>query len=257
MIRLKSPQEITTMAEGGKISARVLRETLAKIKPGVTTITLDEFAERRIKELKAFPSFKGFEGYEYSTCININDGIVHGIPGDYKIKDGDVVSVDLGVLFDGFHTDTSWTVVAGQGSLESEKFLQAGRAALEKSVKACRAGNRIGDISAAMQSEVEKAGYNVVRDLVGHGVGRKLHEEPQVPCYGRAGTGIRLEEGLVIAIEVIYASGSPKLKVLPDGWTMATKDATISGLFEQTVAIEHGMPRILTAGWPGAYFAFL
>lgn len=247
MIALKTPREIAIMAQGGAVSARVLQETLEKIRPGISTRELNDFAEKRIRELRATPSFLGYDGYEYSTCININEGIVHGLPSDYTIKNGDVVSVDLGVIFGGFHTDTSWTVIAGRGSPESEKFLQAGRAALEKSIKACRAGNRIGDISHAMQIEVEKSGYNVVRDLVGHGIGRELHEEPQVPCYGRAGTGIRLEEGLIIAIEVIYASGNPKLKVLPDGWTMATKDGSMSGLFEQTVAIVSGMPKILTA----------
>ena len=247
MINLKSPQEIELMAVGGKISAQVLGETLGIIKPGVTTLELDQFAEKRMLELGAKPSFKGFEGYRFSTCININDGIVHGIPGKYVIQEGDVVSVDLGVIYQGFHTDTSWTVLAGKGSRQNEKFLEAGRRALAKSIKACKLGNRIGDISAVMQTEIEGSGYNVVRDLVGHGVGRELHEEPQVPCYGRAGIGPRLSEGLVIAIEVIYTSGSQKLKVMDDGWTMATKDGSISGLFEQTVAIERGMPKILTA----------
>ena len=247
MIRTKSQEEIKIMATGGKISAQVLEETLDQIRPGMSTLELDIFAEKRILDLGAKPSFKGFEGYRFSTCINIDDGIVHGIPGKYVIQEGDVVSVDLGVIYEGFHTDTSWTVIAGKGSRQNEKFLEAGKSALAKSVKACKAGNRIGDISSAMQAEVERSGYNVVRDLVGHGVGRELHEEPQVPCYGRAGTGLYLSEGLVIAIEVIYTSGSSKLKVMDDGWTMATKDGSISGLFEQTVAIERGMPKILTA----------
>lgn len=208
---------------------------------------LDSFAEKRIRELSGKPAFKGYEGYSFTTCININDGIVHGIPGPYCIAKGDLVSIDLGVIYGGFNTDVSWTVIAGSGSKESERFLEAGKLALKKAISKCKIGNRIGDISYGMQAEVEKAGYNVVRDLVGHGVGRNLHEDPQVPCYGRPSTGTELREGMTLAIEVIYTLGSPKLKVLGDGWTMATKDGTMSGLFEQTVAIEQAGPKLLTA----------
>lgn len=248
MIHIKSPEEIEIMARGGKISRQVLKETLELVKPGISTLELDSFAERRIRELSGKSAFKGYEGYSFTTCININDGIVHGIPGSYCIAKGDLVSVDLGVIYGGFNTDVSWTVIAGGGNKEGEKFLEAGRRALQKAIGECKIGNCIGDISHAMQTEVEKSGYNVVRDLVGHGVGRKLHEEPQVPCYGRPSTGISLREGMTLAIEVIYTLGSPKLKVLGDGWTMATKDGSISGLFEQTVVIEQNGPKLLTAG---------
>lgn len=247
MIKIKTPKEIGTMAEGGRIAGRVLKETLELVRPGLKTLELDAFVEKRIVELGAKPSFKGFEGYRFATCININAGIVHGIPNNYEIADGDLVSIDLGVFFKGFHTDVSWSKVAGRSDLEKEKFLASGRAALEKSINQCRSGNRIGDISNSMQLEVEKGGYQVVRDLVGHGVGRVLHEEPQVPCYGRAGVGTVLTDGLVLAVEVIYTQGSPKLSLLPDGWTIATKDGKLSGLFEQTVAIVRGVPEILTA----------
>lgn len=248
MIHIKSPEEIEIMAKGGKISAQVLKETLDLVKPGITTLELDSFAESRILELAGKPAFKGYEGYNFTTCININDGIVHGMPGSYFINRGDLVSVDLGVIYGGFNTDVSWTVIAGGGNKEGEKFLEAGKRALQKALTKCKIGNRIGDISFAMQAEVEKGGYNVVRDLVGHGVGRNLHEDPQVPCYGRPSVGAELREGLTIAVEVIYTLGSPKLKVLSDGWTMATKDGSISGLFEQTVAIERNGPKLLTAG---------
>lgn len=248
MIHIKSPEEIGIMARGGKISGQVLKETLGLVKPGISTLELDSFSEKRIRELSGKPAFKGYQGYSFTTCININDGIVHGIPGPYRIAKGDLVSVDLGVIYGGFNTDVSWTVVAGGGNKEGEKFLEAGRRALQEAVGKCKIGNCVGDISYSMQTEVEKAGYNVVRDLVGHGVGRELHEEPQIPCYGRPGTGIKLRGGMTLAIEVIYTQGSPKLKVLEDGWTMATKDGTISGLFEQTVAIEQNGPKLLTAG---------
>lgn len=247
MIHIKNREEIEIMARGGKISGQVLKETLDLVAPGISTLELDSFAERRMLELSGEPAFKGYEGYHFATCININDGIVHGIPGSYSIAKGDLVSIDLGVIYSGFNTDVSWTVVAGKGSKENERFLEIGRSALQKAIGKCKVGNRIGDISYALQAEVEKAGYNVARDLVGHGVGRKLHEDPQVPCYGRPTTGMELREGMTLAIEVIYTLGSPKLKVLPDGWTMATKDGSMSGLFEQTVAIERGMPRVLTA----------
>lgn len=236
------------MAEGGRMAGRVLKEALDLMRPGLTTQELNAFVQKRIASFGARPSFQGFEGYPFATCININEGIVHGLPGPYRIRDGDLVSIDLGVLYKGFHTDVSWTKVVGQSNPEKEKFLAAGRLALEKSINQCRDGNWVGDISFAMQKIVEDSGYQVVRDLVGHGVGRQLHEEPQVPCYGRAGSGILLGSGMVLAIEVIYSQGSPKLRVLPDDWTMVTKDGKLSGLFEQTVAIVGTAPKILTAG---------
>ncbi|MCL5003774.1 MAG: type I methionyl aminopeptidase [Patescibacteria group bacterium] len=246
MINIKSSKEIEIMATGGKIASLVIQEVLRQVKPGIATLELDRLAENRIRGLGGTPSFKGFEGYEFSTCINLNDGIVHGIPSKTVIGDGDVVSIDLGVIYKGFHTDTSWTVVAGSSDAWKEKFLSAGKRALEKSIKAFRKGGRIGDISAAMQTEIEAVGYNVVRDLVGHGVGRELHEPPQVPCYGKKGSGPVLKKGMVLAIEVIYTFGDWHLRVLPDGWTMATKDGKISGLFEQTVALTAQGPKVLT-----------
>lgn len=247
MVKLKTPQEIQIMAEGGRMAGQVLQEALDLVKPGLTTLELDSFVQKRIISFGARPSFQGFEGYEFATCININAGIVHGLPGVYKIAGGDLISIDLGVLYKGFHTDVAWTVVAGEGSREKEKFLAAGIEALKKSIEQCQSGNRIGDVSFAMQSTIEKAGYQVVRDLVGHGIGRKLHEPPEVPCFGKPGSGLALEEGLVLAVEVIYTEGDYHLRTTDDDWTMETVDGKLSGLFEQTVAIGLTQPRVLTA----------
>ena len=189
MIHIKSREEIELMSRGGKISAQVLKEVLGLVKPGISTLELDRFAEGRIIGLSGKPAFKGYDGYKFATCININDGIVHGTPSSYKVRNGDLVSIDLGVIYGGFNTDVSWTVIAGDGDPESKEFLEAGERALKKAISKCKVGNRIGDISCAMQVEIEKSGYNVVRDLVGHGVGLELHEDPQVPCYGRPSTG--------------------------------------------------------------------
>lgn len=248
MVNLKTPQEIEIMAVGGQIAARVLTEVFSRVRNGVMTIELDLFIEKRIKDLGGVPSFKGFKNYSHSSCININDGIVHGVPNEYEIKDGDLVSIDLGVLYQGFHSDISWTVLvdAEKKFPERATFLEVGRNALTASINECRSGKRIGDVSAAMQARVEEAGFNVVRDLVGHGVGRSLHEPPQIPCYGKAGTGMVLQEGMTLAVEVIYAQGTHKLRVLEDGWTMATRDGKLSGLFETTAAVTARRPRILT-----------
>lgn len=251
MIELKTAAELETMLRGGQIAAQVLRDATSRLEPGPTT-SVDRFVEKRIRRLKAVPSFKGFEGYPYSTCININQGVVHGLPSSEQIKEGDVVSVDLGVFYRGFHTDCAWTVLLGGQVADTvsfnqrKKFLQVGRLALAEAVRECRPGQRVGDISFAMQRVVEGAGFSVVRDLVGHGVGRNLHEEPQIPCFGRRGTGRKLEEGMVLAVEVIYALGNPKLKVLADGWTIVTEDASIAGLFEHTVAVTLAGPKVLT-----------
>lgn len=244
---LKSPAEIEIMAVGGQMAGQVLVEALAKIGVGRATLGIDRFIEKRIRELGATPSFKGFQGYDFSSCININDGIVHGIPNEYRIREGDLVSIDLGVFYQGFHTDVSWTVLVGDGEQfpEKGKFLEAGRRALRASIDECQVGKRIGDVSAAMQKIIEAQGFQVVRDLVGHGVGQRLHEPPQVPCFGKRGSGPELKAGMTLAVEVIYTQGAYKLKVLEDGWTMATADGRLSGLFETTVAVTADRPRIL------------
>ncbi|MCG2685922.1 methionyl aminopeptidase [Candidatus Parcubacteria bacterium] len=254
------------MRASGQIAGRVMGEVLSAIKPGIATSELDALAEKLILQAGGSPSFKGVPGWDYATCINVNEGVVHGVPSGKVLREGDVVSVDLGVYYQGFHSDTAWTkivqssrpqrqrtVLRGgqakrkvQSSISKEKFLKVGRDALEKAIAACRVGNRVGDVSAAIQETVEKAGFNVVRDYTGHGIGRELHEPPSVSCLGQPEAGDALAEGMVLAIEVIYTSGNYKLKTLKDGWTAVTEDGKIAGLFEKTVAIHKDGPQVLT-----------
>ncbi len=263
MIPIKTPQEIEIMKEGGKIAATVLQKTLAAAQPGVSTLELDNLAERLIIEAGGRPSFKGFQDYPFATCINVNQGVVHGLPTKRKLKEGDVVTVDLGVFYNGLHTDNARTiqinkktpkqtlrVATGQAK---KQFLDTGRRALGKAIEQCRVGNHVDDISHAIQTTVESAGYNVARELGGHGVGKKLHEPPFIPgsaeIKGKVGTvptNVVLKGRMVLAVEVIYAQGSDSIEVLNDGWTVVTVDGSIAGLFEETVALSDAGPIILT-----------
>lgn len=248
-IKLKNPDEIKIMAEGGKILAEIKKKLIKEVKAGVTAAEIDELAFKLIKEAGVKPSFTTVGDYKWATCINVNDGVVHGIPHPTKVfKDGDVVSVDVGILHKGFHTDTSLSTAINP-TPEVKKFLSVGRRAFDKALSKARVGNHIYDISKAMQEEVEAAGYNVIRALVGHGVGRELHEEPQIPCFvpGRITESPKIVEGMVIAIEVMYVMGSPLVEQDLDGWTIVTRDGKIAGLFEDTVAILASGPKVLTA----------
>ena len=244
MISVKTPDEVKIMAEGGVISGAALKEVIKHIKPGVSLAQLDKVAENFILQNKGQASFKTVDDYKYTTCININAGIVHGIPNGYIVKQGDIVSIDLGVLYKGFHTDISYTVEVN--TINETKFLAVGKTALEAGISQCLIDNRLYDISSAIQTVVEKAGYSVSRDLVGHGVGKSLHEDPYVPGYGKAGRGPLLKDGMVFAIEVIYQKGNPAIVLDKDGWTLKTADNSLSGLFEHTVAITAEGPKILT-----------
>jgi methionyl aminopeptidase len=244
MINIKSPKELEIMKEGGQITSEALQEVLKLIAPGITTLELDKAAEEYIVNKGATPSFKTVEGYNYTTCININEGIVHGVPNNYKLKTGDVVSIDLGSYYRDFHTDLSYTVEVGT-SVE-KKFLGVGKKALDKAIEQCRVGNHVGDISFIIQTEIEVAGYSVSRDLVGHGVGMELHEDPHIPCYGKENSGSRLKEGMVLAIEVIYQKGNPELLLSEDDWTLKTADGSLSGLFENTIGITQEGPMQIT-----------
>lgn len=248
MITRKTPEEIAMMRAGGRIAGRILGELVAAAKPGITTNDLEEMGRSLIVQAKARPSFLLEPNYHWATCINLNEGVVHGVPGERKIASGDVVSIDLGVLFQGFHTDVSWSLRAGGGERHDavDKFLAVGEKALAKAVNTCRSGNHLGDISAAIQEVILPAGYSVVRRLTGHGIGRNLHEDPLVPGVGRSGTGPKLAPGMTLALEVIYALGKPEIIVGDDGWTINTRDGKIAGLFEQTVAITEKGPVILT-----------
>jgi methionyl aminopeptidase len=237
------------MARGGKILADTVKLMERSVKPGMTTADLDRIAEDFIRSHPgAVPSFKGLYNFPASICSSINNEIVHGIPSKKRIlNEGDVVSIDVGVHFDGYHTDSATTVAVGSVDSESRKLLDVTRAALDAGVAAARSGNHLGDIGAAVQSVVEAAGFSVVRDLVGHGIGTGFHEEPQVPNYGKPNRGIRLVPGLTIAIEPMVNVGKPGIRTMPDKWTVVTIDGKRSAHFEHTVAITENGPRVLTA----------
>jgi methionyl aminopeptidase len=244
MIELKTPKEIETMKLGGNISKNALNLAISLAQEGTSLIEIDREVEKFIKNNGAEASFKKVPGYHYATCINVNDGLVHGIPNKYKIQHGDLVKIDLGVYYDGFHTDTSATVEVGTN--KESKFIEAGKKCIENAIELCIPGNKLGDISYEMQKTIESQGFTVSKDLVGHGIGRNLHEEPLIPPYGKKGTGVVLKEGMVFAIEIIYQKGSHHIKPLNDGWTLATKDGSLAGLHEHTVAITKEGPLVLT-----------
>ncbi len=243
-IERKSPTEIVKMQKSGAIAASALKKVLSAVVPGITTLELDNIADQEITRLGAQASFKTVDDYKFATCINVNSGVVHGLPNTYRIQKGDVVSIDLGAYLAGFHSDLSHTVEVE--TTNEQKFLQVGQNALNMAIEQAKVGNRLGDISSAMQTVVESAGYSVSRELVGHGIGRELHESPFVPCYGKAGTGPKLEPGMVFALEVIYQKGEPDIYLAADRWTLCTVDGSLSGLFEHTVAISEEGPVILT-----------
>jgi len=254
VIDLKTKQEIEIMKTGGKILADVLFEVLKNIKIGVSEIELDQLAEKLILEKGGEPGFKKVEGYKHAICISTNDVVVHGIPTNYKLKEGDVVGIDCGVYYKGFHTDMAQTVRIKDKGLrikedEIDEFLKIGEKAMWEGIKAAKAGQRVGDISKAIQGIVEGQGYSVVKSLVGHGVGRELHEDPEVPGFldGSILETALLEEGMTIAIEVIYNMGkSDVIYSGGDGWTIKSKDGSLSGLFERSIAINNGESLILT-----------
>ena len=249
MIQLKSQREIEVMARGGRILAEAVRLMEKSVRPGISTQDLDKIAEDFIRSHDgAVPSFKGLYNFPASICTSINNEIVHGIPSRKRVLiEGDIVSVDIGVKFEGYHTDSATTVPVGEIAEESRRLLTATRRALEAGVDAARSGNHLGDIGAAVQAVVENAGFSVVRDLVGHGIGSGFHEEPQVPNYGKPKRGLRLVPGLTIAIEPMVNIGKSGIRTMPDRWTVVTIDGTRSAHFEHTVAITENGPRILTA----------
>jgi methionyl aminopeptidase len=248
MIPVKSDSEIQIMAEGGKKLARVKNALGDAVKAGVRASGIEELAAKLIKEEGAEASFKKVPGYHWATCVNVNEGLVHGIPISSVIfKKGDIVSIDVGILFKGFHTDTSISVGIDL-SPENRKFLNTGREALAKALRAVKEGNYIYDVSKAIEDTVEAAGYSAIKALVGHGVGRELHEDPQIPCFvlGAREQSAEIEKGMVLAVEVMYAMGSDKVELLEDGWTIAMRDGKISGLFEDTIAVTKLGPKVLT-----------
>jgi len=247
MIIRKSPEELERMARAGRIVAETLALIGEHARPGVTTAELDELAEEFVVGQGGYPTFKGYRGYPAATCISPNSMIVHGIPGPYELGEGDILSVDVGVTLDGFVADSAYTFAIGEISQEAERLLEACQAALAAGIEQCVAGNRLSDISHAIQLATESAGFSVVRSLVGHGVGRSMHEDPQIPNYGEPGRGPQLAEGMTFAIEPMINVGDQEIYVHDDDWSISTADASLSAHFEHTVAVTEAGPRILTA----------
>ena len=247
MIVLKTGRELNIMREACRISAGALQTAGKAVEPGVTTAEIDRLAEEYIRSQGGEPNFKNYEGYPATACISINNEVIHGIPSSKrKLRAGDIVSIDLGAKFDGYHGDNAATFACGDISPEAKRLMDATRESLYEGIKAARAGGRIGDISHAVQAYVEARGYSVVRQFVGHGVGTHLHEAPEVPNFGTAGRGIRLMPGMTIAIEPMVNAGAAGVVVQPDGWTVLTKDGSLSAHFEHTVAITADGPKIMT-----------
>jgi len=246
MIIRKSPEEIDKIAEAGQILARCLTMLRGKARPGVTTEDLDQAAEKFIRSQDATPAFKGYRGFPGSICASPNAMIVHGIPGPYRLERGDIVSIDVGVTLDGWVADAARTFAVGEVGPQVRNLLDATEESLHAGVARCVAGNRMGDVSSAIQAVAEGAGLSVVRSLVGHGIGRSMHEEPQVPNYGRPGRGPLLEEGMVLAVEPMMTSGAAPVRVGGDGWAIFSQDGSPAAHFEFTVAITADGPSILT-----------
>lgn len=243
---IKSTQEIKLMKKSGEICAKALKEVIANVKPGVKCSELDSIAKEQIEKLHAKPSFTTIDDYQWTICTTINDEVVHGIPSNRKLESGDILGIDIGAVYEGYHSDMAISLGVGEIKKEDKEFLRIGTLTLKKAISQAKDGNNIGDISAAIQENIERAGFSVVKNLTGHGIGRELHEEPYVPGFGEKGTGPKIKKNMVLAIEVIYAKGSPDVKMLSDNWTISTNDGSLGGLFEQTVAIGENGPIVLT-----------
>jgi len=252
MILIKSSKEIEYMREAGRIVGLALNEIEKAVKPGITTHELDRIANNVLKHEGALPSFKGQEGFEGSEpypatiCASVNNQVIHGIPDNYELKEGDIISIDMGALKNGYHGDAARTFAVGEISEEAKKLIEVTKESFFNGIKFAKVGNRVSDISHAVQEHVEKFGFSVVRDFVGHGVGKELHEEPEVPNFGRPGHGPRLEKGMVIAVEPMVNAGKYDIDILRNGWTVVTSDGSLSAHYENTIVITDGEPEILT-----------
>lgn len=248
MISLKSERELDLMRRAGAAVAQILAEMAEMVTPGITTGELDRFAESRCRDLKVIPAFKGYHGFPGTACISVNDEVVHGIPSPKRVlKKGDIVGLDFGVSYEGWFGDSARTVAVGEISKEAQQLIDVTKESLSLGIQQCWEGNRLFDIGYAIQKYVEEYGYGVVREFVGHGIGRALHEDPQVPNFGAKGKGLLLKVGMVLAIEPMINAGTPDVRVLKDGWTAVTADRSLSAHFEHTVAITPKGPEILTA----------
>jgi methionyl aminopeptidase len=245
-MEIKTPREIEAMKRAGQVVAHTLKALRSAIKPGITTGDLDYVARSEIARHGAIPSFVGYRGFPAAVCVSVNEQIVHGIPGELVIQEGDLVSVDVGAIVDGFHGDAAITVGAGEISNAAQRLIDATRESLNRGIEAAVVGARIGDISNAVQSYAEEHGFSVVREYVGHGIGRQMHEEPSVPNYGKPGRGLQLREGMALAIEPMLNIGDWTTKLLPDNWTVVTGDGSLSAHFEHSIAITSKGPIVMT-----------
>ena len=246
MIIIKNDNEVSLMRKAGKIVGETLLLLENEIKPGITTAELDKIAEEFITKHGAKPSFKGLYGFPSSLCISVNEQVIHGIPGEYMLKDGDIVSIDCGACIDGFHGDAARTFPVGNISSDAQKLIDITKESFFKGIEYAKVGNKLGDVSHEIHSYVEAAGFSVVRDFVGHGIGANVHEDPNVPNFGKAGIGPDLVKGMVLAIEPMVNIGNHKVKTLRNGWTVVTRDSSLSAHYENTVAILSDGPEILT-----------
>ncbi|MBW1981107.1 MAG: type I methionyl aminopeptidase [Deltaproteobacteria bacterium] len=247
MILLKSPQEIAIMRDANRIVAEILAELANRVKPGVSTWELNEYSETLARKYRVRPAFKGYRGFPYALCTSINEEVVHGMPSRERLlREGDIISLDFGVIYRGYYGDAAITVAVGQVDKEAERLLRTTEQSLYKGIAQAVVGNRLSDISHAIQSYVEERGFSVVREFVGHGIGRSLHESPQIPNYGSPGLGVRLKAGMVLAIEPMINQGDSGVEILEDGWTAVTKDRRLSAHYEHSIAITDNGPEILS-----------
>ena len=246
MIYVKKPNELDKMRVAGKLTGDALKHIEEKIKPGVTTAQINKWIHEFITSQNATPSFLGYHGYPASACVSVNDVVVHGIPGDRVLQEGDIVSVDVGVIKNGWQGDAARTFAVGKISPEAQKLIDVTRECFFEGIKHARNGRRLGDLSSAIQRHAESHGYGVVREMIGHGIGRQMHEDPAVPNFGKEGTGVMLKTGYTIAVEPMINAGTFKIKFEPDGWTTRTADGSLTAHYENTIAIRDGEPEILT-----------
>jgi methionyl aminopeptidase len=246
MIICKSESEIEKLRRSGRLVREILEEAREQAKPGVTTMDLEKFVERRLLKAGAKPAFKGYRGYPCCLCASVNEQIVHGIPSSLRLNEGDIISLDLGVIIDGYYGDSAMTVPVGTISESLQRLLRVTEESLQLAIEKARVGNRLGDVSSAVEEHVVSNGFSVVREFVGHGIGRQLHEDPQIPNFGQPGYGAPLREGMVLAIEPMVNVGSPELQILDDQWTAVTADGAHSAHFEHMIAVTHNGPDVLT-----------
>ena len=246
MIIAKSKKEIEKMRAAGHLVGLVLQELRGMVQPGITTLEVDRAAEQMIRDAGALPTFKGYHGFPYSICASVNEQVVHGFPSDYQLKDGDIFSIDVGVTLEGFVGDTAATVPVGEVSPDRLQLIRVTEECLARAIEQCRAGKHLGDIGWAVQEHAEGHGYSVVREYVGHGIGRRMHEDPQIPNYGKPGKGPKIRAGYVFAVEPMINLGTHQTKVLADGWTVVTLDGLPSAHSEHTIAITENGPEVLT-----------